>query len=109
MRRDPNRETIRLVKWARVPNWYRVGYAGGDLRGLTAADSFQRAIRNMPIKERYLDRLQRKDMQKVALLNMAEPLTYVEGVGIYRLRTEWGKGPENEFMIYPMREYLIHA
>ena len=67
------------------------------------------AIRNMQIKERYLDRLQRKDKQKIALLNMAEPNTYIEGVGIYKLREFWGQGPDNEFMIYYMREYLIHA
>ena len=85
MSRDPNRKTIRLRAWREIPTRFRITFVNGNLIGATRAQSFERAIRYLPIKDRYADRLRPKDMEKVALLNMAEPFTYIEGVGIYKL------------------------
>lgn len=53
------------------------------------ADAFLAITRNESACRCFADRMTKKERDKVMLLNMMEPNTYLEGVGAYTLRRAW--------------------
>ncbi len=84
---DEGREQIflRRVKPTTV-EWYSARWT--DDR----AQAFLAITRNEASCRCFADRLTKKERDKVMLLNMMEPDTYLEGVGAYTMRRAWVTG-----------------